>query len=110
MKRFYIYLILGTAASFIFSYCILGSQGWQKDLYYAFAFGLAWALAYLVDRPEWPLSKKMGISFIGIAAMLAIGLMLFDLDSAVPAVIKFCTVFAAYYLLASFRPGKSLRR
>jgi hypothetical protein len=79
-------------------------------LYYGAAFGLGWGLSYFVDHPEWPLSKKLGISFIGIGLLVTIGLILFDFVLAVPAIIKFSTVFVAYYLIASFKESKSLRQ
>lgn len=110
MQKSILYFLVGTVASFLLNYFMLGSQGWALDLYYGMAFGLGWGLAYFVDRPEWPLIKKMGISFVGVAIMLILGLVFFDLDKAVPSVIKFSTVFVAYYLLASFRESKSLRR
>lgn len=110
MQRAVIYLLLGTAISFLLNHYLLGSQGWQIDLFNAFAFGLGWGLAYFVDHPEWPLAKKMGISFIGIALLVIIGLVLFNFETAVRSIIKFSTVFVAYYLIASFRDSKSLRQ
>ena len=110
MKKSILYLIAGTVVSFLLQYLLLGTQGCQKDLYNAFAFGLGWGMAYFVDRPEWPLFKKLGISFIGVALIVVMGLLLFDFDTAVPSIIKFSTVFVAYYLIASFRESKSLRQ
>ncbi|WP_297983516.1 hypothetical protein [uncultured Chryseobacterium sp.] len=110
MKKSILYLIAGTVLSFFLQYLLLGTQGWKVDLYNAFAFGLGWGMAYFVDRPEWPLFKKLGISFIGVALIVVLGLLLFDFDTAVPSIIKFSTVFVAYYLIASFRESKSLRQ
>ena len=110
MQKSILFLVTGTAASFLLNHCLFGSQGWALDLYYGAAFGLGWGLAYFVDQPEWPLPKKMGISLIGIALLVVIGMIFFTLDKAVPSVIKFSTVFVAYYLIASFRESKSLRR
>lgn len=110
MGKAVLYFLLGTAVSFFLNYYILGSLGWQTDLYHAAAFGLGWAMAYFVDHPEWALSKKMGISVIGIVMLLAAGLLLFDFETAVPSLIKFSTVFVAYYIIASFRSSKSLRQ
>ena len=87
----------------------MGIQGWPIDLYNGFAFGLGWGMAYFVDHPEWKLSKKMGISFLGIFVIVILGLFLFNFEIAVPSIIKFSTVFVAYYLIASFRDSKSLR-
>ena len=109
MKRALLYLLIGTAASFMANYYFLESQDWIVDLYSAFAFGLGWGLAYYVDHPEWPLGKKLGISFIGLAVLLVTGFAFFNFVIAVPSVIKFSTVFVAYYLLASFKESKSLR-
>ena len=103
------YLLIGTTASFMANYYFLESLGWLTDFYSAFAFGLGWGLAYYVDHPEWPLAKKLGISFIGLAVLLLIGFIFFNFGIAVPSVIKFSTVFVAYYLLASFKESKSLR-
>ena len=109
MKRSVLYFAAGTLISFLLNYYFLGSQGWTIDLYYGVSFGLGWGLAYFVDHPEWLLTKKMGISFLGIAALVVAGLLLFNLEIAVPSIIKFSTVFVAYYLFASFRTSKSLR-
>lgn len=110
MQKSVLYLVIGTALSFLLSHFLLGSQGWKIDLFNAFAFGLGWGMAYFVDRPEWSLAKKMGISMLGILLLVAVGLIFFSFETAVPSVIKFSTVFVAYYLLASFRDSKSLRR
>ena len=110
MVRIIIYLLAGTFISFLLNHYLLGSQGWHIDLYNAFAFGLGWGMAYFVDHPEWPLPKKMGISLLGIALLIIIGFMLFNFETAVPSIIKFSTVFVAYYLFASFRSSKSLRQ
>ena len=110
MPKPLIFFAAGTVISFLFNHFLLGTLGWAADLFHAAAFGLGWALAYYVDRPDWPLSRKMGISFIGAAILLIAGLLIFNLDIAVPAIIKFSTVFVAYYLAASFRNTKSLRK
>lgn len=109
MKKVILFFLLGSLASFLLNYFLLGSQGWQLDIFYAVSFGLGWALAYFVDHPEWALSKKFGISFFGIFIILLVGFAIFGADQAVPSVIKFSTVFVAYYLIASFRENKSLR-
>ena len=109
MQRAILFFTIGTVASFMANYYFLESQGWLLDLYYSVAFGLGWGLSYFVDHPSWALSKKMGISFIGIAVLVAVGLFLFKFELAIPAIIKFSTVFVAYYLLASFKASKSLR-
>jgi len=109
MKRSVLYFLLGTGVSFLLNYYLLGSQGWKVDLFYAFAFGLGWGIAYFVDHPEWALFKKMGISFIGIVLLFVIGFLFFSFEIAIPSIIKFSTVFVAYYLIASFRESKSLR-
>lgn len=109
MPRALLYFLIGTVLSFLLNHYVLGSQGWMVDLYNGAAFGLGWAMAYLVDKPQWPLSKKLGISFIGIAALIIAGLIFFNFETAVPSVIKFSTIFVAYYLVASFRGSKSLR-
>ncbi|MEC5394486.1 hypothetical protein [Bergeyella sp. RCAD1439] len=110
MFRSFVYLLVGTLGSYFLNAYVLGSRGFGVDWYYGFAFGLGWALAYFVDRPEWPLVKKMGLSLIGVGVLLGLGFAFFDFEIAVPSVIKFSTVFVAYYLLASFRQSKSLRK
>lgn len=96
--------------SFLLNHYVLGSQGYVIDWYNGFAFGLGWAMAYFVDRPKWALSKKLGISFIGIAILVFLGFLFFNFEIVVPSIIKFSTVFVAYYLFASFRSSKSLRK
>ena len=110
MKKSIFYLFLGTLISFFLNHYLLGSLGCKADLYHAFAFGLGWGLAYFVDHPEWELPKKMGLSFLGILLLLVIGFVFFSFEIAIPSIIKFSTVFVAYYLIASFRESKSLRK
>ncbi len=110
MKKAILFLLGGTVVSFLAQYFFLRSSGWELDLYYGFAFGLGWALAYFVDRPEWSLVKKMGLSFVGVILLVVVGSLIFSLEFAIPSIIKFSTVFVAYYLIASFRPSKSLRQ
>lgn len=110
MLRSVLYLVTGTTLSFLLNYYLLGSQGWPIDLFNGFAFGLGWALAYFVDHPEWPLARKLGISLLGIGVLVLTGMLLFRFETAVPGIIKFSTVFVAYYLFASFRSSKSLRQ
>ena len=110
MGKAVLYLVLGTAVSFVLNYYILGSEGWALDLYYAVAFGSAWGMAYFLDDEKFSLPQKLGISFIGMAVLVVFGILLFDVEKAVPSVIKFAMVFVAYYLLASFKSSKSLRK
>lgn len=110
MKKALLYLLAGTAVSFLLNYFLLGSQGWELDLYYGFAFGSAWGMAYLLDDSKFSLLQKLGISFVGMGLLVLIGLLLFTLELAVPSVIKFSMVFVAYYLIASFKSSKSLRQ
>ena len=79
------------------------------ELYYAIAFGLAWGLAYFLDDAKFSLFQKMGLSFGAMALLVAGGALIFSLELAIPSIIKFSTVFVAYYLFASFRGSKSLR-
>lgn len=110
MQKAIIYLFAGTGLSFLLNYFLLGSQGWELDLYYGFAFGLAWGTAYFLDDEKFTLPKKLGYSFISMGVLLIIGLILFNLELAVPSIIKFSMVFVAYYVFASFRKTKSLRK
>lgn len=110
MRRSVIYLILGTLISFLLNYFVSGSGIWKIDLYYAFAFGLGWGMAYFVDRIDWPLPKKMGFSFIGVVILVVLGFVFFNFEIAIPSIIRFSTVFVAYYLIASFKESKSLRQ
>ena len=109
MQRTLICFLAGTAISFLLNYFLLGSAGWALDLYYAVAFGAAWAIAYFLDDEKFSLIQKLGISFISMVALVALGTLIFSLELAVPSVIKFSMVFVAYYVLASFRGTKSLR-
>ena len=110
MHKALFYLLIGTFISFLLHYFLLGSGGWKLDLYYGFAFGLSWGTAYFLDDIKFSLPQKLGYSFISMAFLIVIGILLFNLELAVPSVIKFSMVFVAYYLIASFRPSKSLRK
>lgn len=109
MKRALVFLVGGTLISFLFQFFVAGTGSAKVDFYYASAFGIGWALAYFVDRPDWALPKKMGFSFLGVILLVIIGLIFFDFEIAIPSIIRFSTVFVAYYLIASFRDSKSLR-
>ncbi len=110
MQRSFLYFLLGTILSFLLNHFILGSQGWQLDLYYALAFGAAWGMAYFLDDVKFTLMQKLGFSFISMILLVALGTVLFNLELAVPSVIKFSMVFVAYYVFASFKSSKSLRK
>ena len=109
MQKALLYFLAGTAISFLLNYFLLGSQGWELDLYYGVAFGSAWGMAYFLDDVRFSLPQKLGISFAGMALLLMIGIFLFDVEKAVPSILKFSMVFVAYYVIASFRKEKSLR-
>lgn len=109
MVKALMYFALGTAISFILRRITGSPVDFWVEFYIASAFGIGWGLAYFVDHPEWPLPKKMGISFIGIVFLVVLGLIFFNFETAVPSIIKFSTVFVAYYMIASFRESKSLR-
>lgn len=104
------YFVLGTAVSFLINYFFISSENLALDIYYAIAFGLAWGLAYYLDTPDFSLPGKLGLSFAAMGVLVLIGTLIFSLELAVPSILKFSTVFVAYYLIASFRANKSLRR
>ena len=109
MKKALLYFLAGTVVSVLINYFTSSNNLTIVDFYKAVAFGLGWGLAYYVDRPEWPLFRKLGISFIGIIILVLVGIIFFDFETAVPSIIKLSTVFVAYYMIASFRESKSLR-
>lgn len=104
------YFALGTAVSFLINYFFISSENVGLDIYYAIAFGLAWGLAYYLDTPNFSLPGKLGLSFAAMGVLVLIGTLIFNVQLAVPSILKFSTVFVAYYLIASFRANKSLRR
>lgn len=110
MKRALIYTLAGTLISFLINHFLLESGGLWLELFYGFAFGLAWGLAFYLDNPSFTLPKKLGLSFGTMVLLVAIGTLLFDLEKALPSVFKFSIVFVGYYLLASFKNTKSLRK
>jgi hypothetical protein len=109
MQRAILFFAIGSIASFLLNYFLSDSQSLATDIYYACAFGLGWGMAYFLDRPDYTLPKKLGLSFIGIAILVVIGFIFFNFETAIPSIIRFSTVFVAYYLIASFRESKSLR-
>lgn len=110
MKRTLIYTFTGTLLSFALHYFVLQNGPWELELLYAFAFGAAWGMAYFLDSPHISLPKKLGFSFGAMILMVLLGSIIFNLEEALPAVFKFSIVFVGYYLLASFRNSKSLRK
>jgi len=109
MVKALMYFVVGTLISFFLRRFTGSPVDFWVELYVASAFGIGWGLAYFVDHPDWPLAKKMGISFIGIIFLVVLGLIRFDFETAISSIIKFSTVFVAYYMIASFRESKSLR-
>jgi len=109
MKKALLYFLLGTVVSFLINYFFYSSENIGLDIYYAIAFGFAWGIAYYLDTPNFTLPQKLGLSFLAMAILVAFGAVLFNLELAIPSVLKFSTVFVAYYLIASFRAGKTLR-
>ncbi|ASW75700.1 hypothetical protein IQ37_01360 [Chryseobacterium piperi] len=109
MQKALVYFALGTVVSFLINYFFLSSQNIGLDLYYAIAFGFAWGLAYYLDTPNFTLSQKLGLSFAAMGVLVVIGTLIFNIQLAIPSILKFSTVFVAYYLIASFRGSKSLR-
>ncbi|WP_317126471.1 hypothetical protein [Chryseobacterium sp. G0162] len=110
MQKALIYFALGTVVSFLINYFFLSSDNMGLELYYAVAFGAAWGIAYYLDTPDFTLPKKLGLSFLAMAILVLIGTLLFKLELAIPSILKFSMVFVAYYVIASFRATKSLRK
>lgn len=109
MKKALLYFALGTVLSFLINYFFYSSENLGLDIYYAFAFGIAWGIAYYLDTPNFTLPQKLGLSFVAMGVLVLVGFLLFSLELAIPSILKFSTVFVAYYLIASFRAIKSLR-
>ena len=109
MQRALIYFVLGTVASLVINYFFGDNKDMGLAIFYATAFGSAWGLSYYLDNPSFSLVQKLGISFAVMAILVGVGTFIYNLDLAVPAILKFSTVFVAYYLIASMRSSKSLR-
>lgn len=109
MKKALLYFALGTVLSFLINYFFYSSENIGLDIYYAIAFGFAWGIAYYLDTPNFTLPQKLGLSFVAMGVLVLIGTLIFNLELAIPSVLKFSTVFVAYYLIASFRANKTLR-
>lgn len=110
MQKALMYFVLGTVVSFLINYFFLSSQNLALDIYYAIAFGSAWGIAYYLDTPNFTLPQKLGLSFVSMGILVLVGTLIFKLELAIPSILKFSTVFVAYYLFASFRGSKSLRK
>jgi hypothetical protein len=110
MKKALMYFALGTVISFLINYFFYSSENIGLDIYYAIAFGFAWGIAYYLDTPNFTLPQKLGLSFVAMGILVLIGTLIFNIELAIPSVLKFSTVFVAYYLIASFRGSKSLRK
>lgn len=109
MKKALLYFALGTILSFLINYFFYSSENIGLDIYYAIAFGFAWGVAYYLDTPNFTLPKKLGLSFVAMGILVLVGALIFNIELAIPSVLKFSTVFVAYYLIASFRASKTLR-
>ncbi|WP_294296449.1 hypothetical protein [uncultured Chryseobacterium sp.] len=109
MKKALLYFALGAILSFLINYFFYSSENIGLDIYYAIAFGFAWGIAYYLDTPNFTLPQKLGLSFVAMAILVLIGTLIFNIQLAIPSILKFSTVFVAYYLIASFRANKTLR-
>ncbi|MDN4012843.1 hypothetical protein QX233_10245 [Chryseobacterium gambrini] len=109
MKKALLYFALGTILSFLINYFFYSSENIGLDIYYAIAFGFAWGVAYYLDTPNFTLPQKLGLSFVAMGILVLVGALIFNIELAIPSVLKFSTVFVAYYLIASFRASKTLR-
>lgn len=109
MQRALIYFFAGTIVSFLLYYLFVDTQKLLLNTYYSVAFGSAWGLAYYLDNPKFSLPLKLGVSLLGMAILVTKGFFLFTPQLAVASILKFSMIFVAYYLIASFRPSKSLR-
>lgn len=109
MKKAILYFALGTILSFLINYFFYSSENIGLDIYYAIAFGFAWGVAYYLDTPDFTLPQKLGLSFVAMGILVLAGTLIFNIELAIPSVLKFSTVFVAYYLIASFRANKTLR-
>lgn len=110
MQKALIYFTLGTILSFLINYFFTSSENIALDIFYAIAFGLAWGLSYYLDTPKFTLIQKLLSSFAAMGLLVLAGTAIFNLELVIPAILKFSTVFVAYYLIASFRGSKSLRK
>ena len=110
MQKALIYFTLGIVLSFLINYFFTSSENIALDIFYAIAFGLAWGLSYYLDTPKFTLIQKLLSSFAAMGLLVLAGAAIFNLELAIPAILKFSTVFVAYYLIASFRGSKSLRK
>lgn len=110
MQKALIYFALGTVVSFLINYFFVSSDNIGLEIYYAIAFGDAWGTAYYLDTPDFTLPKKLGLSFVVMAVLVLAGTLFFKLELAIPSILKFSMVFVAYYVIASFRATKSLRK
>lgn len=109
MKKALLYFALGTVLSFLINYFFYSSENLGLDIYYALAFGIAWGIAYYLDTPNFTLPQKLGLSFVAMGILVLVGTLIFNIELAIPSILKFSTVFVAYYLIASFRANKTLR-
>lgn len=109
MQKALMYFALGTVISFLINHFFMSSENIGLDIFYALAFGLAWGLSYYLDTPKFTLVQKLLSSFAAMGLLVLVGFLLFNLELAIPAILKFSTVFVAYYMIASFRASKSLR-
>ncbi len=110
MQKALMYFFLGTVLSFMINYLFMSSEDIALDIFYAISFGLAWGLSYYLDTPRFTLLQKLLASFASMGLLVLVGSLIFNLELAIPAILKFSTVFVAYYMIASFRGSKSLRK
>ncbi|KQT19264.1 hypothetical protein ASG31_17960 [Chryseobacterium sp. Leaf404] len=110
MKKAVLYFALGTIVSFLINYFFTDTQDRGLEVYYALSFGIAWGLAYYLDSGDFSLLQKMSFSFLAMIALVVVGILIFNLELAIPSILKFSTVFVAYYFIASFRSNRATRK
>lgn len=110
MKKSILLGLIGLIISFLFLLMTGEKSLIGLYFYYSTAIGVGWGLAHYLDSNRWTLPQKLSISLISMTILLFLGVLFFDFKTALPSVIRFSTIFVAYYLIASFRNSKSLRQ
>ncbi|KQS94347.1 hypothetical protein [Chryseobacterium sp. Leaf394] len=110
MKKALLYFALGTVVSFLINYFFTDTKDLGLEVYYALSFGIAWGLAYYLDMGDFKLIQKMTFSFLAMIILVVVGVLIFNVELAIPSILKFSTVFVAYYFIASFRSNRASRK
>lgn len=102
--------IVTTIIFFLVGLIIHPDNSWSLSLYFAVALGWALGIAGYLDTPHISLSTKLLRSMLALFALMGVGYIFWGSDTMMIGMMRYSMAFMLYYLVASFRSSKSLKK